>query len=292
MALRTTYTAVGNREDLSDIVTNITPTKTPILSLIGKTTAKSTYHEWVEEELSTPGANAQVEGADFTLADPPARVRKGNYTQIFAKAYGVSGTQQAVAKAGIRNELAHVLTIALKELARDVEYAIINNTSASAGSDTTPRRMGGIPYFVTTNVLDNGGTARPLTEDLLNDALQEAWEKGGEPDIVVCSGKNKRTISGFTASVQRTIDADSKRLIASVDIYESDFGLVRIVADRLMPDDQVFILDKSYLKVAYLRPFKQIELAQTGDAVKKAVVGELTLEVRAEKAHAIIKDIG
>jgi len=243
-------------------------------------------------QLSEPGANALVEGTDLTVADPPPRIRKGNYTQIFAKAYGVSGTQQAVLKAGIKNELAHMMANAMKELGRDVEYAIINNTSAVAGDTATPRQMGGIQAFVTTNVLANGGTARPLTEDLLNDALQKSWQNGGDPDVVVCSGKNKRTISGFTVSNERTIEATSKKVIASVDVYESDFGLVRVIADRLMPDDKVFVLDKSYLKTAYLRPFKQIELAVTGDNMKKAIVGELTLEVRAEKAQAIIADIG
>lgn len=291
MAL-TTYQAVGNREDLSDIITNISPTQTPLYSMFGRTKATSTYHEWLEDELSAPGSNAQVEGADYNIADPSPRVRKGNYTQIFMKGYGVTGTQEVVLKAGVKSEIAYQMAKAMKEIARDVEYAIINNASAVAEDAATPRQMGGIPAFVTTNVLANGGTARTLTEDLLNDGLQKAWEAGGEPDIVVCSGKNKRTISGFTASTQKTIEATSKKLVAAVDVYESDFGLVRIIADRWMPDDKVFILTKQYLKTAYLRPFKQDQKAKTGDKIEKVIIGELTLEVRAEKAQAIIADIG
>ena len=292
MAVLTTYDAKANIEDLSPIITNISPTKTPVFSSIGKTVAKSTYHEWVEEELSKPGSTGLVEGGDIAVGTPQPQVRKGNYTQIFVRAYGVSGTQEAVSKAGVKSEIAHRMALAMKEVARDVENAIINNTASVAGDSATPRQMGGIPAFVSTNVLANGGTARPLTEDLLNDALQASWANGGDPDTVVCSGKNKRTISGFTASTTRTIDAEDKRLVASIDVYESDFGLVKIIADRLMPDDKVYVLDKTLLKTAYLRPFKQIELAKTGDAVKRAVIGELTLEVRAEKAQAIIADIG
>lgn len=292
MGVELTYTAVGNREDLSDVITNISPTDTPIYSTIGRTVAKATYHEWVEEELAEPGANSLVEGGDYNVTAPTPRVRKGNYTQIFTRAYGVSETQQAVLKAGIKDEIAHLMRNALKEIARDVEYAIINNAAAVAGDATTPRQMGGIPAFVQTNVLSNGGTTRPLTEDLLLDAIEAAWKEGGNPDTVVVSGSNKRTISGFTASSTKTISADDKRLVASVDVYESDFGLVKIVADRVMPSDKVFILSKDYLKVAYLRPFRTKDLPQTGDRIAKAVVGELTLEVRAEKAQAIITDIG
>jgi hypothetical protein len=292
MAYETTYTAVGNREDLSDIITNISPTQTPIYSLIGRTVAKATYHEWLEDELAAPGANAQVEGADFSgiIQAPTARVRKGNYTQIFSKGYGVSGTQEVVLKAGIKSEIAYQMAKAMKEIARDVEYAIITNAAAVAGDATTARQMGGIPAFVTTNVTDAGGVA--LTEDMLNDAIQASWKAGGEPDTVVVSGKNKRAISGFTAGVTKTVSADDKRLIAAVDVYESDFGMVKIIADRWMPDTDLFVLDKSYLKVAYLRPFKQEEVAKTGDRTEKVIVGELTLEVRAEKAQARITNLG
>lgn len=285
-----TYNAVGNREDLSDLITNISPTKTPVYSLIGRTTAKSTYHEWLEDELTQPTANAQVEGADFAVADPTPRVRKGNYTQIFSKGYGVSGTQEVVLKAGIKSEIAYQMAKAMKEIARDVEYAIITNATAVAGDATTPRQMGGIPAFVTTNVIDAAGAA--LTEDMLNDAIQKSWEAGGDPNTVVVSGKNKRVISGFTAGVTKTVDAEDKRLVAAVDVYESDFGMVKIIADRWMPDTDLFVLDKQYLKTAYLRPFKQEEKAKVGDRIEKVIIGELTLEVRAEKAQARIVNLG
>jgi len=287
----TTYTAVGNREDVSDIITNITPTETPLYSMFGKTKAKSTYHEWLEDELNAPGANAQVEGADYPTDSSTTRTRKGNYTQIFAKTAKVTATQEVVAKYGIKSELAYQMANRMKEIAKDVEYAIINNTSKVAGDASTARQMGGIQAFVTTNVDDNGGTARDLTEDLLNDGIQSAWQAGGDPNVVVVCGKHKRTISGFTAGATKYLEAEDKRLVAAVDVYESDFGVVRIIPHRYMLTDTLFILDTSYWKTAYLRPFKVKDIPPTGDYVAKAIIGELTLEARAEKANAIIKDL-
>jgi len=179
----------------------------------------------------------------------------------------------------------------MKEIAKDVEYAIINNTSKVAGDASTARQMGGIQAFVTTNVDDNGGTARDLTEDLLNDGIQSAWQSGGDPNVVVVCGKHKRTISGFTAGALKYLEAEDKRLVAAVDVYESDFGVVRIIPHRYMLTNMLFILDTNYWKTAYLRPFKVKDIPPTGDYVAKAIIGELTLEARAEKANAIIKDL-
>ena len=291
MAIQTTYTAVGNREDLSDIITNISPTQTPLYSMFGKTKATATYHEWVEDELAPPTDNAAVEGAKYEASSPTPRVRVGNYTQIFRKVYGVSGTQEVVLKAGIKSEIAYQMAKAMKEIARDVEYAYVNNATKDAGSTTTPRKLGGIPAFVVTNVLANGGTLRDLTETLLNDGIQTAWQAGGQPDVVVCSGKQKRVISGFTAGLLRTVDAEDKRLVASIDVYESDFGIVKVIASRFMPNNKILILESGKWKTAYLRPFQTEDIAKTGDSIEKALIGELTLEARAEKANAIIADL-
>jgi len=291
MAVVTTYSAVGNREDVSDIITNITPTETPLYSMFGKVKATATYHEWLEDELNAPGSNAQVEGDDYPTATSTTRTRKGNYTQIFAKTAKVTATQEVVAKYGIKSELAYQMANRMKEIAKDVEYAIINNTSKVAGDATTARQMGGIQAFVTTNVDDNSGTPRDLTEDLLNDGIQSAWQAGGDPNVVVVCGKHKRTISGFTAGATKYLEAEDKRLVAAVDVYESDFGVVRIIPHRYMLTDTLFILDTNYWKTAYLRPFKVKDIPPTGDYVAKAIIGELTLEARAEKANAIIKDL-
>jgi len=291
MSTLVTYSAVGNREDLSDIITNIAVTETPLFSMFGKDKANATYTEWLEDDLRAPKENTLVEGGDYTVHAPAARVRKGNYTQIFTQAYGISKTQEAVDKAGVKSEIAYQMAKAMKEIARDVEYAIINNTAAVAGNATTARKMGGIPAQVSTNVLGNGGTPRALTESLLNDGIQAAWEAGGTPDTVVVNGTKKRLISSFTAGSTKNVDASDKKLIASVDVYESDFGIVKIVANRWMVNDKVFILTKDYWKIAYLRPFTQEDLQPQGSRKEKVIEGELTLKGRAEKANAIITDL-
>jgi len=291
MAALNTYTAVGNKEDLSDIITNIAVTQTPLFSMFGKEKASATYHEWLEDDLRSPAANKLVEGGDYTVDAPAARTRKGNYTQIFTQAYGVTKTQEAVQKAGIKSEIAYQMAKAMKEIARDVEKAYIENASAVAGDASTARELGGIQALVTTNVLDNGGVARDLTETILNDGIQKAWEAGGDPDTVVVCGKHKRLISGFTGGATKNIDANDKRLVASVDVYESDFGIVKIIPNRFMLTDRLFILSKEYWKTAYLRPFKQEDLQPQGSRKEKVIEGELTLVGRAEKANAIIKDL-
>ncbi|MEM1672858.1 MAG: DUF5309 domain-containing protein [Archaeoglobaceae archaeon] len=289
-----TYNVVGRREDLSDIITNITPEDTPIYSTIGSTKATNTYHEWLEDTLNLPnGAPAGVlEGAEYTEDTPTVRVRKGNYTQIFRRVYKVSGTQEAVVTAGVKSELKYQLAKALKEVAIEVERAIILNATANAGSSTTPRTMGGIPAFVTTNVLANGGVVRPLTEDLLNQAIMKAWEKGGSPKIVVCAGNQKRVISTFSSNVTKFVEAEKGVLPTSIDVYDSDFGRVRVIAHRQgMPNNKVYVLDTDLWKVAYLRPFRRERIPETGDWVGGVVIGELTLEARAEQGNAIIADL-
>ncbi len=287
-----TYSAGANREDLVDVIVNISPYDTPLFSMFGRTKATGTYHEWPEEELRDPQDNAAIEGADFTFDDAHTPTRVGNYTQILKQGYSVSETQEAVNKAGKKSDMARSMVYAMRELGTDVERAYIRNAAKVAGSASVARQLGGVQAFITTNVLDNGGTLRDLTETLLNDGIQAAWEKGGKPDTVVVCGKHKRIISGFSASSQRTIEATSKKLVATIDIYESDFGLVRVIANRWMVTDRLFILEKSRWKTAYLRPFGKKPYPE-GIADRKAgtIIGELTLEARAEKANAIIRDL-
>ena len=189
-----TYDEPTNREDLTDVVTNISPTQTPITTMIGKTKANATKHEWPEDELSDAATNAQIEGSVDTTTPAPARARKDNYTQIMKRGYSVTGTQQAVKTAGVSDEYGYNMIKAMKELAKDLELAVTTQTTKVAGTKTTARTFAGIPGMVTTNVLDNGGTARTITRDLITTALQDAWAVGGEPNKLICSGSNKRII--------------------------------------------------------------------------------------------------
>ena len=288
-----TYVAVGNKEDMTDLVLNISPSDTPVTSAIGKgKPSTGRVHSWLEDSLPNPQDNAAVEGAEFTVDDPDPRVELSNYTQIFTRGYKVTGSQEATAKYGVKSEIAYQMAKAMKALALDIEKAVLENASAVQGDATsTPRKMGGIPYFVTTNLLDNSGTPRDITEDLLNDAIEAAWNVGGNPGLVVVSGALKRKISNWTTNVDRTFPVNSTKLTRKIDVYESDFGLVKIVADRWMPAGKAYVLDTQYWGISTFRAVKKHVLPKTGDSEKQVLLGELTLEGKAEKASAILADL-
>lgn len=286
-----TYDEPTNREDLTDIITNISPTQTPIVTMIGKTTANATKHEWPEDELSDAAPNAQIEGAADTAVPAPARRRIDNYTQIMKRGYSVTGTQQAVKTAGVKDEYGYNMIKAMKELAKDVELAVTTQTTKEAGSKTVARTFAGIPGMVTTNVFDNGGTARIIDRPAINKALKAAWEAGGEPTKLICSGENKLIISAMTTSNTKNIDAAKKKIVEAIDVIDTDFGRIEIVASRFMPDTEVFVLDPQYLALAWLRPFKKKDLPDDSDGKAGVITGEMTLEVKAEKGQARITDL-
>lgn len=289
-----TYDEPTNREDLTDVITNISPTQTPITTMIGKAKATATKHEWPEDELSDAAANAQIEGATDTTVPAPARTRNDNYTQIMKRGYSVTNTQQAVKTAGVSDEYGYNMLKAMKELAKDLELAVTTQTTKCAGTKTTARTFAGIPGMVTTNVLADTNTTpvpRFITRDLITTALQNAWAAGGEPNKLICSGSNKRIISALTTSNTKNIDAAKKQVIEAVDVIDTDFGRIEISASRFMPDTQVFVLDPQYIALAWLRPFKRKDLPDDSDGQAGVITGEMTLELRGEKGQAIIKDL-
>lgn len=295
---KNTYVAVGNKLDISDLITAIAPSETPIYSMMGKATASATTHEWLEDQVAMVGAeNKKVEGFSYEVSDPGTRTRLGNYTQIMSRGYGVTDTQEVVDKHGIKSEIAYNMAKAMKEIALDVEYAYLNNDSKVAGDATTEREMGGIPYWIATNVLTNEpitpGTHvdRALTFDLIGEALEDAWKSGGAPTTMLVSPRTKRIIGKMTNSATKFMDADESKLKERIDIIETDFGTLKIVVDRWMGNGKVYMLDPSLWKTAYLRPFKTLDLPKTGDMTKKVIVGELTIEARAEKCNAAIIDL-
>ena len=188
--------------------------------------------------------------------------------------------------------LAHKMANAMKEIGLDCEYAILNNKKKVTGNKETAREMGGVPYFLKTNILANGGTKRDLTYELLNDAIEQVFNCGGNPNVIVASGRNKRVLSGLIPlNTERTQQASSRRMVHTIDIFEGDFGRQRVMTNRWMSNDEVYVLSEEYLKKAYLRPFKKADLPKKASATEKIIEGEWTLEVRAEKAHAVIRDL-
>lgn len=282
------YDSVGNREDLIDVISNISPTDTPMLSRFGRTVAKATYHEWQTDTLASAAENKVVEGTDVDAPAITPTTRIGNYTQILRKAWRVSDTQEAIDKAGRDSEYSYQKAKKMKELARDIEFALVNGSEAS-GATGTAREMKGVLAFIETNVETGSGTGdEDLTESMYNDLLETIWATGGNPDVTYASGPQKRKISSFSANSTRNIGAESNRLVASVDVYESDFGLQTIILDRYMPDDTIVALEEEMWKTAYLRPVESKQLPDDGGGPKGKVETELTLEALNEASSGKI----
>lgn len=304
-----TFDTTGIREDLTDVIYNISPEDTPILSAIPRSAAKSTKHEWQLDSLATPATNAVIEGDDATIDAMTATTRAFNYCQISDKVIALSGTQSAVDAAGRADEMAYQIAKKSKELKKDMEFDIIEPNVQAAGSATAARELGSIPTWIKTNGdagtsgtlstgsgtdLPGSGTDRALTEAILKTVIKEVYVSGGDMDMLVCPPSVKQVISGFNANTTRFGPADSKTEFAAIDVYSSDFGDLRIVPNRVMATTDakdVFILQRDMLATAYLRDFQIQDLAKTGDSEKKQLLVEYTLEMRNEAAHGIILDI-
>tara|TARA_R110000751_G_scaffold283566_1_gene386967 strand:+ start:330 stop:1283 length:954 start_codon:yes stop_codon:yes gene_type:complete len=305
-----TFTAIGNREDLSDIIYNISPTETPFISSIGKEKATGVLHEWQNDSLRAAAANAQVEGDEiaFTAVVPTTRVN--NRTQISRTSVIVSGTQDTVNSAGRNNELAYQISKSSKELKRDMEVVLTANQSAAVGGAAAARTSSGLPSWIqaNTSVGTNGangqvggvdspgtfrtdGTQRAFTEAQLKDVVKQCWDSGGDPSMIMLGSFNKQKLSGFTGGSTKMTQADDKKLVAAIDIYESDFGSMTVVPNRFSRSRDCFVIQPDMWAVAYLRDFQMLDLAKTGDAQKKAMLAEYTLVSKNEAASGAVFDL-
>ena len=277
-----TYEAVGNKLDMSEIITNISPEDTPLFSRISRTRATATTHEWLEDTLGEPRTNKEKEGYTYTTEAVTPRVRLQNYTQIMHRGIHVTQTQEVVLKYGLRKETAYQMQKTLKELAFDCEQALIQQDTKMLGSMDEARQFGGLPYWVVTNNF----TASKLTFDEINNALEQTWNVGGKPSILLVSPRSKRIISTFTAGNTKYMEGNkTHRLTQMISVLETDFGTLQCLVDRFMPDDTIYGLSPEYMKKAFLRPFRRGDLPEVSDMHRKYVKGEWTLEMRAEKAH-------
>ena len=277
-----TYEAVGNKEDMSEIITNIAPDDTPLLTRLARTKATATVHEWLEDDLGEPRANKQPEGYTYTTEAVSPRTRLNNYTQIMHRGIHVTQTQEVVLKYGLKSETAYQMQKTLKELAFDCEQALLTQDSKILGSMSEPRQFGGLPYWIVTNDF----TATKLTFDEINNALEQTWNNGGKPSVLLVSPRSKRIISTFTAGNTKYMEGNkTRRLTQMISVLETDFGTLQCLTDRFMPNEIVYGLSPEYMKRAFLRPFKIGDLPEVSDMHRKYVKGEWTLEMRAEKAH-------
>lgn len=280
-----TYDAVGNREDITDDIAVITRHETPLYSTLKKGKAYARTHEWQTDTLSTASDNAQIEGADYTFAIPGSRSRVSNYTQIFSKTLEVSYTQQAVSVAGVDSEFAYQMEKRMKEIATDIEKALITGTGNS-GASGTARRLKGFLAWMTTNVETGTGTAAHyLTETLFNNLLQTIWGNGGRPDTVHVNGFQKRQISAFSTPNQRYLEVTGEgELRNSISMYDSDFGRLRIELNPFMDTDKTLVIEKDRWEIAMLRPIETYTVPSVGSSKRGAIEGELTLQANNEAA--------
>lgn len=319
----TSNSAVGNREDLSDYISVVAREESPFYSSIGKSKATATFHEWQTDALAEPKANAQVEGFVAENEELTATTRLGNYTQIFSGTVSTSKTQDVVMKAGRKEEITYQVDKKMREIMRDIELALVGNQTPSAGSAGSARYLRPLEGWYATNTSRgsggaNGsstaaatdGTARSLTQSLVDDVLQNIYESGGGKGsslMMMVAPKQKKNVSAFvntssTSGYEKTrftsID-DSKVYQNTFDIYESDFGNVKVMINPQMKNTNsllnrertLHIIDPQYFAVASLRPMTSEVLAKRGDSEERLLTCELTLESKNERASGVVADL-
>lgn len=307
---------VAVREELHDTISNIAPTQTPFISNIGKGTAKNTYVEWLTDDLADADPNNAVINGDDAANDALTdAVRLANYTQLMDKVVGISTTTQAVQSAGEQTKMSYQLLKKSKEIKRDMEKRACGNYAAVPLADGTAGKTAGMVAFIRTNGSIAGdatistlsgttsgyvnaatvnGTLRNFTETLLKDAIQDAWNEGGEPTMAIMSGPLKQTASAFAGIADLRRDAGGKgaaTIIGAADVYVSDFGNISFVPSRFTTGRDVSIIDTGLWSVLYLQKFSTTDLAKTGHADRKLLAVEWTLKCANELGNANIGDV-
>lgn len=309
----------GNREDLSDVVSRITPEDTPIYSMIGKENVSNIFTEWEIDTLATPASNAQLEGDQYSYAAVTPVTRVGNYTQIMRKEWVVSKTQEAMNNAG---QAEQIKTVKLKrgvELKKDTELAIISNTASVAGST---RLFGGLPSWLTSNVSrgatgSNGGyntgtkltvaatngTQRAFTKTLLDTTMQACYVSGGNVRYAVVSPYVKSVFVTFMSDTNVAVfrnavnEGEKRTIIATADYYEGPFGRIAVIPNRVMATSagvarNVFLLDDEMLAMGVLRKIQSDpNVVTNADSTAGVIIGEHTLKVRNEAGLGVVADV-
>lgn len=298
---------VGIREDLSDVIYDISPTETPFLSAVAQSEAKARLHEWQTDVLAAASNNAAIEGDNAPATAATATSRLNNRTQISTKDARVSGSARAVDTAGRADELDYQILKRGRELKRDMETALLANKAKVTGTDILASELAGVPAWITTNT-DFGatgadptgdgtdartdGTQRAFTEAQLKIVLRSSWDAGGNADRLMVGAFNRQIASTFGAATKFQ-KAEDKTINASFDVYDSDFGELRIEPNRFMRSRDALILQTDMWGVAFLpgRNMVSFDLAKTGDTDARQILSEYTLVAKNEKASAIVADL-
>jgi len=284
----------GNRlEDVEKLVYQMSPTDTPFTSGMARSRATNTYHEWPEDTLAARADNAVIEGAAFSYGAVTGPSRVFNVTQIFEKLYQVSSTERWVKGAGVNDMYAYQETKALLEINNDVEHAFLRGSRAT-GNASTARRLAGAINFITTNAT-TVASGTTLTESFFNGLQELCWDQGGEVDEVYVAARLKRVISSYTANQTKNVAGEDRRLVNAVDVYESDFSVVKIFKSRDIPSTTnsnatCLLVDSAKNRMAIGEATKILsreEVAQTVHGTNGVIRCEKTLEVKAERHQAV-----
>jgi hypothetical protein len=309
-----TYDMKGIREDLSDVIYRIDPTKCPLTSNIGRAKASQRIHEWQTQALaSASDANEVLEGDDATTDAATATVRPNNRTQISDKVARVTGTGRSVDTAGRDDEMEYQVLLKGLELKRDVEKQMLSNKASAAGASGTASRSASFESWLTSNVSHGGtgattgfsattglvaaptdGTTRTFTETLLKTVMASCFDNGANPTILMLSGGQKQTFSGFTGIATNRYNVKGEEqgvVIGAADVYVSDFGKLNVVPNQFSRTRTALLIDPEYAKLATLRPMKNWPLAKTGDSDQRQVLIEYTLEMCNQAAHGKVADL-
>ena len=302
-----TYDSVGIREDLSNVIHNISPEETPFYSKSAKKAAKNTFVEWQTDSLRASAANAHIEGDTTTAEARTATTRLGNYTQIFKNAVVVSDSDDNVTNAGRAKEIAYQILKIAKEQKLDIEKALFDNNARAAGSSSVARELAGAPAWMTTNTVAGSGGADPtgdgtdartdgtpaaFSQANFDTVMQSIWVAGGKPDTVYLSAFQMNVALGFTGNNNQrsSVQAGDERVVKSLAVYVTPWGTVEFMPSRENRSRDVFIMQDNMWEVASLRGTKNVALAKTGDNTTRQVVTELTLCAKNEAANGIIAD--
>lgn len=309
----TTGSAVGIREDLTDRIHRVDVEDTPFMSNVGTAKASNTTHEWQTRALSSVNTdNAKPEGQATARAASTNNVRLNNLCQISEKNATVSGTLEAVDKAGREMEMALQMADRTIELRKDMEAIMLSNQarnpSASVGGETV-RQLRGIEAWIRTNTsrgtsgadpadpnvtpatTATDGDQRAFSETLLLNTLQEVFDAGGDVSLALMGSYNKRVASGFTGREASQVTVGKNEIRQAAGLYDSDFGVIKLVPHRYMRARTCLLLDPDNVKVAYLRKFVRFPLGKVGDGDTRVILSEYTLEMCNEKAHGVIADL-
>ena len=298
-----TTAAIGNREDLVDIIYNTSPTDTPLISAVEKVKATAVTHEWQRDVLATPANNTVAEGADATYTAVTPTQRLSNQTQISRKTFSVSDTQERVSKAGRKSDIRYLTIKQGKELRKDMELACIENPTYTTGATRQTKGLRGFcvtnnslgatgvaPAFPNTGPTD--GTLRNITEAFARAVVLGCYQNGGNISMLMCAPATKQTISNtFTGNGTKFIKGESNKVEGAWDVWGTDFGDLKIVPNRVMQRTrEIYFVDTDLVALAVLRDMEDQELARIGSARNYMIESEYALEVREERGLGCGRD--